>query len=92
MALSRFRQAKSADEEANLLESAVPKSTRYKDKWAYEIFEQWQKERLIKVPNFEVIGLCKDYDFRLVQSLDTSLTVMNALCLNYWLLSLCKRQ
>ena len=92
MALSRFRQAKSADEEANLLESAVPKSTRYKDKWAYEIFKQWQKERLIKVPNFEVSGLCKDYDFLLVQSLDTSLTVMNALCLNYWLLSLCKRQ
>lgn len=52
MALSPFRQVKSADEEANLVESAVPKSTRYKDKWAYEIFEQWQKGRLIKVPNF----------------------------------------
>ena len=31
MALSRFRQVKSADEEANLLERAVPKSTRYKE-------------------------------------------------------------
>ena len=30
MALSRFRQAKSADEEAKLVESAVPKSTRHK--------------------------------------------------------------
>ena len=42
MALSRFRLAKSADEEAKLVEShgAVPKSTRYKNKWTYGIFEQ----------------------------------------------------
>lgn len=55
-----------------LVESSVPKSTRYKNKWAYGIFEQWQKERLIKVPNVEVSGLFKDYDFHLVESLDTS--------------------
>ena len=35
MALSRFRQAKSANEEA-------------KNKWLYGIFEQWQKQRFIK--------------------------------------------
>ena len=74
MALPLFRQAKSADEEAKLVESAVPKS-----------LEQWQKQRLIKVPNVEVSGLFKDYDFHLVQSLDTSLIEMNALSLNYWL-------
>ena len=39
-----------------LVESAVPKSTRYKNKWDYGIFEQWQKEILIKVPNVEVSG------------------------------------
>ena len=85
MALSRFRQAKSADEEAKLVESAVPKSTRYKNKWANGIFEQWQKQRLIKVPNVEVSGLFKDYDFHLVHSLDTSLIEMNASSLNYCL-------
>ena len=47
--------------------------------------EQWQKQRLIKVPNVEVSGLFKDYDF-LVQSLNTSqLIETNALSLNYWL-------
>ena len=69
-----------------LVESAVPKSTRYKNKWDYGIFEQWQKEILIKVPNVEVSGLFKDYDFHLVESLDTSLIEMIALrSLNYWL-------
>lgn len=69
-----------------LVESAVPKSTRYKNKWDYGIFEQWQKERLIKVPNVEVSGLFKDDDFHFVESLDTSLIEMIALrSLNYWL-------
>ena len=47
--------------------------------------EQWQKQRLVKVPNVLVSGLFKDYDFHLVQSLDTSLIEMNTLSLNYWL-------
>lgn len=69
-----------------LVESAVPKSSRHKNKWDYGIFEQWQKEILIKVPNVEVSGLFKDYDFHLVESLDTSLIEMIALrSLNYWL-------
>ena len=29
--------------------------------------EQWQKQRLIKVPNVEVSGFFKDYDFHLVE-------------------------
>ena len=37
MALSRFRQAKTAEEEVNLVQNAVPKSTQYKNKWAYGI-------------------------------------------------------
>ena len=93
MALSRFRQVKTADEEAKLVEIAVPKSTRYKNNWAYGTFEQRQKERLIKVLNVEISGLFRDYDFHLVQSLDKSLIEMNALSLNYWLskFNLCKR-
>ena len=71
MALSRFRQAKTAREEVNLVQTGVPKSTRYKNKWALGIFEQRQKQRFIKISVGEVSGLFKDYDFHLVQSLDT---------------------
>ena len=75
MALSCFRQAKTAEEEVNLVQNWVPKSTRYKNKWAFGIFEKRQKQRFIKIPVVEVSGLFKDYDFHLVQSLDTSLFV-----------------
>ena len=44
MALSRFREAKTAEEEVNLVRNAVPKSTQYKNKWAYGIFEEWQEQ------------------------------------------------
>ena len=46
MALSRFRQAKSADEEA-------------KNKWRYGFFEQCQKQRLIK--GCQVISLMSHF-------------------------------
>lgn len=84
MALSRFREAKPA-EEANLVGNAVPKSTQYKNKWACGIFEEWQRQRLIKVPIVEVAGLFKTYDFHEVQSLDTPLVEMSVLSINYWL-------
>ena len=75
MAFSRFRQAKTAEEEVNLVQNGVLKSTRYKNKWAFGIFEQRQKQRFIKIPVVEVSGLFKDYDVHLVQSLDASLFV-----------------
>ena len=50
MALSRFRQAKTAEEEVNLVQNGVPKSTQYKNKRASAIFEEWQRQRLVKVP------------------------------------------
>lgn len=71
MALSCFWQVKTAEEEVNLVQNWVPKSTHYKNKWAFGIFKQWQKQRFIKIPVVEVSGLFKDYDFHLVQSLDT---------------------
>ena len=49
MALSRFREAKTAEEEVNLVRNAVPKSTQYKNK-LMGIFEEWQRQRLVKVP------------------------------------------
>ena len=47
MALSRFRQAKTAQEEVDLVQNAVPKSTQYKNKWACGIFEKRQRQRLV---------------------------------------------
>ena len=85
MALSRFRVAKTAEEEVNLVRNAVPKSTQYKNEWAYRIFEDWQMQRLVKVPIVEVTGLFKTYDFHLVESLETPLVEMSVLSINYWL-------
>ena len=67
MALSRFRQAKTAEEEVNLVQNSVSNSTQYKNKWAYGIFEEWQRQRLVKVPIIEVGGLFKNYDFHQVK-------------------------
>ena len=85
MALSRFREAKTAEEEVNLVRNAVPKSTQYKNKWAYGIIEEWQRQRLVKVPIAEVAGLFKTYDFHQVELLDTPLVKMSVLSINYWL-------
>ena len=85
MALSRFREAKTAEEEVNLVRNAVPKSTQYKNKWAYGIFEERQRQRLVKVPIVEVAGLFKTYDVHQVESLDTPLVEMSVLSINYWL-------
>ena len=85
MALSRFREAKTAEEEVNLVRNVVPKSTQYKNKWAYGIFEEWQRQRLVEVPIVEVAGLFKTYDFHLVESLDTPLVEVSVLSINYWL-------
>ena len=74
MELSRFCEAKTAEEEVNLVRNAVPKSTQYKNKWAYRIFEDWQRQRLVKT-----------YDFHLVESLDTPLVEMSVLSINSWL-------
>ena len=56
MVLSRFREGKTAEEEVNLVRNVVPKSTQYKNKWAYRIFEEWQRQRLVEVPIVEVAG------------------------------------
>ena len=85
MVLSHFREAKTAAEEVNLVRNAVPKLTQYKNKWAYGIFEEWQRQRLVKGPIVEVAGLLKTFDFHLVESLDTPLVTTSVLYINYWL-------
>ena len=43
-----FRKPKNAEEEKQLLENAVPKSTRSVNKWAMKIFSEWQSTRVNK--------------------------------------------
>ncbi|KAL9975619.1 hypothetical protein ACROYT_G012802 [Oculina patagonica] len=53
MAEGRFRSPKTIEEEELCVERAVPKSTRYKNKWAIGIFEDWQRVRSVNVPILE---------------------------------------
>ena len=85
MAEGRFRYPKTIEEEELCVERAVPKSTRYKNKWAVGIFEDWQRVRSVKSPILEVGGVFKEYEFHKVQPLTQPITEMDALTLNYWL-------
>ena len=50
---SRFRPPKSCKEEVSLLVRSKPKSTQYKDKWAVDVFRNWQAAREKKFPLLE---------------------------------------
>ena len=41
---SRFRFPKTFDEEKTCVIDSIPKSTVYKNKWALQIFREWQGE------------------------------------------------
>jgi hypothetical protein len=63
-----FCQAKTAEEEKQLLENAVLKSTRDSTKWVNRIFNEWQLARTNKDPRYENCSLMFDLDK--VQRLD----------------------
>ena len=63
MAEYRFRQPKSVEDEERCVLNAIPKSTRYKNKWAARIFEEWGKARFPKVATLEPGGLCETIIF-----------------------------
>ena len=42
----RFRVTKTSSEETGLVNDTVPPSTKYKNKWAVNIFAEWQSLRL----------------------------------------------
>ena len=69
MAEGRFRCPKTIEEEELCVERAVPKSTRYKNKWAVGIFEDWQRVRSVKSPILEVGGVFNEYELHKVQPL-----------------------
>ena len=48
-----FRPPKGCKEEVSLLERSKPKNTQYKNKWAIEVFRNWQAAREKKIPLVE---------------------------------------
>ena len=82
----RFREPKTFCEEEEIVEKAVPSSTKYKNKWALSVFGEWQFARTIKVPVLDPGGLFKDYDLQKVATVSTGIEEMDALSLNYWLI------
>ena len=81
----RFRPLKSVQEKDSLLVHSKPKSTRYKDKWAVEVFRTWQAAREPKFCIVDPGSMFREYDLQLVQSLEEKLEDLDSLSLNYWL-------
>ena len=77
---ARFRGPKTFCEEEELVEKAVPSSTKYKNKWALSVFGEWQFARTIKVPVLDPGGLFKDYDIRSRRSVQVSKKCSFAKC------------
>ena len=70
--MSRFRSARSAEEEKTLLERAMPPSI----KWALKIFDSWRAARKVKEVKIDDAGHETD-DIGPIQTLTTSLAEMN---------------
>lgn len=58
-------------EEEDLVDKAIPTSTKYKNKWAVTIFNEWQTEGKVHVPVSDSGGMFKDYDLHKVGILST---------------------
>ena len=81
--LKRFRKSISCEEEAKKLANAVPVSTRYKNKWAVGLFEDWKRSRFNKEPTFEQTSL--DFDLTSIESLEHPLEKMSPKSLDFWI-------
>ena len=47
-----------------LVNDTAPPSTKYKNKWAVNIFAEWQSLREVKVPVLDCGGVFKDYELK----------------------------
>ena len=81
----RFRVSKTSSEETGLVNDTVPPSTKYKNKWAVNIFAEWQSLREVKVSVLDCGGVFKDYELHKVCALSADIAAMDVLSLNYWL-------
>ena len=81
-----FRKPKNAEEERNLIENAIPKSTRAVTKWSVVELVEWQNGRENKNPAIEPCTFTTDKD--------TDIATMTAESLNFCLIKfveeLCK--
>ena len=59
---SRFQTPKTFDEEKECVINSVLKSTVYKNKWALQIFQEWQDQNALKICTIELGGLFKGED------------------------------
>lgn len=78
-----FRKPKSGEEEKQMLENAVPKSTRNVNKWSMKIFCDWQATRSNKKASNEQSNSAVDTS--VIGDLDVNLCSMSAETLNFWL-------
>ena len=76
---SRFQMPKTFDEEKECVINSVLKSTVYKNKWALQIFQEWQDPKALKICTIEPGGLFKGEDIGVdVQELTESIEITNA--------------
>ena len=74
----RFRVPKTSSQETGLVNDTVPPSTKYKNKWAVNIFAEWQSLREVKVPVLYCGGVFKDYDLHKVCALSADIAAVDA--------------
>ena len=48
----RFREPETVVEDEDLVDEAIPTSTKYENKWTVTIFNEWQTARKFQVPGF----------------------------------------
>ena len=65
---ARFRKPKTVYEERELVEKAIPSSTKYRNKWAVTIFSEWQIFPSVIAPVLVPGGLFKGYDLQRTHS------------------------
>lgn len=53
----RFREPKTVVEEEDLVDKAIPTSTKYKNKWTVTIFSEYQTVQKVQVPVLDSEGL-----------------------------------
>ena len=59
---ARFREPKTVYDQRDWVEKVIPSSTKYKNKWAVAIFDEWQISRSVIAPVLDPGGLFKGYD------------------------------
>ena len=73
-----FREARTSTEEAEAIQKAIPCSTRYKNKWAVDVFKEWQYYRATKSQTSDEVN-------DNLQSVGTPFEEMNSESMSYWL-------